>query len=557
MLTRLGLRNFKAFGDEMQYAPFGRRITLIYGPNSGGKSSIIQALLMMKQSHEAHEAREATYGLDDETDASICLVANGNLVNLGSYSSLVHNHESKRNLEVDIAYESEGSDMFLQFLPELQLPQHRTKWSDVFAYSKYVDTEFSICGSIAMEFEHDPNSRTNELVKFGYEFTSSIGAEYRMGGVGEMRGVGEPPLFFHNILKLDKDSEKSLFRFIQSMRTFREGIPDEYQEHLEYVDEFIKSASRIDFNHNYANVDGNNRDDWHISTSYGIPLRITSRGAEGFIEFEEPYFYKHHLNNLIYLGPVMAPPERYYAMKERSNREHTVGVGGKNVPQILMTDSTRANDWLAKFDVPYNVNAAAVSGDSVVGSELVAIYLTHQCRGTEERQQVCEANHHKTPVTLADVGFGINQILPVIMQGVISPLGSIICVEQPEIHLHPRLQANIADFLIETSGDVIVQGLDDELGNEVKYSYGPHNRWIVETHSEMIIRRLQTRIREGKISYKDVSVLYVDPQDDGSSTIKQLRLDENGYWLDDWPDGFFDESVEEARSFRRARKVRN
>ena len=49
MLTGIGLRNFKAFGNEMQEAPLSK-ITLIYGPNSGGKSSIIQALLLLKQS---------------------------------------------------------------------------------------------------------------------------------------------------------------------------------------------------------------------------------------------------------------------------------------------------------------------------------------------------------------------------------------------------------------------------------------------------------------------------------------------------------------------------
>ena len=150
-----------------------------------------------------------------------------------------------------------------------------------------------------------------------------------------------------------------------------------------------------------------------------------------------------------------------------------------------------------------------------------------------------------TVVGLPDVGFGVNQVLPVIVQGVVAR-DKIICVEQPEIHLHPRLQAKFADFLIETSS-----------ADKANKDNGVGNQWIVETHSEMVIRRLQRRIREGVISNKDVSVLYVNPQDDGSSTIQQLRLDENGYWLDDWPDGFFDESVEEARSFRRARKVRN
>ena len=84
-------------------------------------------------------------------------------------------------------------------------------------------------------------------------------------------------------------------------------------------------------------------------------------------------------------------------------------------------------------------------------------------------------------------------------------------------------------------------------------------QWIVETHSELLVRRIQTRIAQGDISPSDVSVLYVDPDDDGyeGSAIKQLRLDENGYWLDEWPDGFFDEGYKQTRLARTARRNGN
>ena len=137
-----------------------------------------------------------------------------------------------------------------------------------------------------------------------------------------------------------------------------------------------------------------------------------------------------------------------------------------------------------------------------------------------------------TWVTLADVGYGINQILPVIIEGIASHKGSIICVEQPEIHLHPRLQANIADLMIDTIADEDVQA---------------NKQWIVETHSELLILRLQRRIREGKIKPEDISVLYVDPNDESTegSAIKVLRLGEDSYFRDPWPDGFFADSLNE------------
>ena len=83
----------------------------------------------------------------------------------------------------------------------------------------------------------------------------------------------------------------------------------------------------------------------------------------------------------------------------------------------------------------------------------------------------------------------------------------------------------------------------DTIANE----RGKRKQWIVETHSELLILRLQRRIREGKIKPEDISVLYVDPNDESTegSAIKVLRLGEDSYFKDPWPDGFFDDGLKE------------
>ena len=141
----------------------------------------------------------------------------------------------------------------------------------------------------------------------------------------------------------------------------------------------------------------------------------------------------------------------------------------------------------------------------------------------------------ETRVTLPDVGFGVNQVLPIIVEGVdllSDKSDKILCVEQPEIHIHPRLQAHLADLMIETTRGEVTRGEG-------------YKQWIVETHSELLILRLQRRIKEGNINSRDVSVLYVRPQGSDGSTIQQLRLDESGDFIDHWPDGFFDEGFNE------------
>ena len=156
-------------------------------------------------------------------------------------------------------------------------------------------------------------------------------------------------------------------------------------------------------------------------------------------------------------------------------------------------------------------------GEASLAGEYITIALTDRRTGTQ--------------VTIADVGYGINQLLPVIIEGIASRKDSILCVEQPEIHLHPRLQADIADLMIDTIAD----------------EPGKRKQWIVETHSELLITRIQRRIREGKIKSEDVSVLYVDPDDERTegSAIIPLRMDENGDFIDHWPHGFFDEAFNE------------
>ena len=102
MLSELRLRNFKAFGDKEQKAPMSK-ITLIYGPNSGGKSSIIQALLMLKQSLAGEWSRDSSRRE---------LMSRGEYVDLGSFFSLLHKHNINRKLGIGVTFNNSYSTKF-------------------------------------------------------------------------------------------------------------------------------------------------------------------------------------------------------------------------------------------------------------------------------------------------------------------------------------------------------------------------------------------------------------------------------------------------------------
>jgi len=144
---------------------------------------------------------------------------------------------------------------------------------------------------------------------------------------------------------------------------------------------------------------------------------------------------------------------------------------------------------------------------------------------------------------IEDVGVGISQIIPVLV-AISKPHSSFrsdkysVFIQQPELHLHPKLQAQLADAFIECVNDRMA-------------SFSASPCFIVESHSEHFLLRLLRRIREtsnSDIKNKlfslhpdNVSVLYVDKLEDGSSKIFPLRISADGDFIDRWPNGFFTE----------------
>jgi predicted ATPase len=123
-------------------------------------------------------------------------------------------------------------------------------------------------------------------------------------------------------------------------------------------------------------------------------------------------------------------------------------------------------------------------------------------------------------VSLPDVGFGVSQVLPVILECLRANKGDTIILEQPEIHLHPRIQSILADFFIARAQDGI--------------------RFIVESHSEYFVKRLCRRVSEGKPENIAAipNIIFVH-REEGVSQCQRVVLNEFGE-IENWPSGFFD-----------------
>jgi len=230
------------------------------------------------------------------------------------------------------------------------------------------------------------------------------------------------------------------------------------------------------------------------------------------------------LSRLQYLGPFRDAPQRAYPFS--GERPSIVGAGGKGATDILVADYfTRGK---RKRILSNNVQSWLASAKMASALEVHAL---------SERQYDIKFQH---PVTrevenLADVGFGVSQVLPVLVAGYNMQSGSVFMVEQPEIHLHPRAQSELGEFFYQL------------------YARGVQS--LIETHSEHLILRLQRYVGEGLIPAEHIAVNFVYASE-GVKTALRLPLSEDGIFTRPWPEGFFEERLGEALGLARAPLVR-
>lgn len=129
---------------------------------------------------------------------------------------------------------------------------------------------------------------------------------------------------------------------------------------------------------------------------------------------------------------------------------------------------------------------------------------------------------------LTDVGFGISQALPILVQAYLSPAKSITIIEQPEIHLHPKMQAWLTDALINIA-------LKED------------KRFVIETHSDALIRRIRLRIVDEKSALQPSDVLFCNLErnsSDSSTALKAIPVTEDGDIT--WPAEFLDVEINDT-----------
>jgi hypothetical protein len=232
---------------------------------------------------------------------------------------------------------------------------------------------------------------------------------------------------------------------------------------------------------------------------------------------------------LFYLGPLRQNPSRRYSWQGSTPSD--VGVAGERAVEALLASRARRNPRTntRRYDKRgYAVRRITVEehvAQWLKELDLLQSFDVEQLAGIDIYRVMVQRHDGSSRVSLADVGFGVSQVLPVLVLLAYVPEGSTVVLEQPELHLHPAVHAGLADIILEVSAIRKIQV-------------------IVESHSEHLLRRLQRRVAEGKAKTDDIALFFCE-YNNGESSLKRLDLSELGQ-IRNWPDGFFGDLMAES-----------
>jgi predicted ATPase len=246
------------------------------------------------------------------------------------------------------------------------------------------------------------------------------------------------------------------------------------------------------------------------------------------LEYLENQFKK----NVKYLGPLRDEPKAIYPLEGYADSTD-IGFKGENTAAVLELHKNTEIHYVPSFEFENkNENKQSVKAtlQDAVLDWLVYLGVATKFETTDKGK----LGHELTVSTdktnrlqdLTHVGVGVSQVLPILVLSLLANSDSTLIFEQPELHLHPKVQTRLADFFISQ--------------NILK------KQCIVETHSEYLINRLRylVAISDGE-SLSNDSILYFVEKEGGYSVYNEIRINKYGV-IKDWPKGFFDESEQLA-----------
>ena len=497
MIEQISFKNFKGFRElkDLKIKP----ITILCGINSCGKSTILQNILLAKQTLESNNPGQA-------------LLLNGRFVRLGNFKNIIFEKNLKNDLIFEYIFKIDENNLKGPRNPESKISPYILK-SLVSKESIGKDNVYFINYKIIFSPKSDDSSSKKYifpiLIK---EISFNIETKTKKGKVIQESSV--------NLYSKEKN--------IYNMEWKR--IPPKFALEIKKKGKFDSSNLPVEIN--FKNF---------------FPSIIINEDSnfydELFMEIDAINNVFENLSNILnyifssysYIGPLREEPFRRYIYEEEILE---IGNKGENSAHVFLLEQ----DKLLKDHYFYN-NGSFETTDEIILSQALMSWLDimnikhFKLEALKDSEIMTltlnSATSEKVRVNIADVGFGVSQVFPIILEGLRIPRRNTLLLEQPEIHLHPKLQMQMADYFITLALS--------------------KKNVIAETHSEHIINRLVRRIIEDESSsLKDLIAIYFIHQSEFNETIyEEICIDEKRGILN-WPEDFFDQSANEKEQIIRA-----
>lgn len=519
MITALELENFKGIAarQRIELAP----LTLLFGANSAGKSTILQALLYL------HELIERGAADVDRTELG------GNVLELGGFTRFVHRHETTRAIVLRAEFTTPGSlERFGRELTDFPFPDLEddieSAWLELTV--RYVTTAnfrgplvermfIGVDSEPLVWLETGATLRKDEPLRVRINLAHPVLGEQAAEAATGWTLVALPDEPALPEPAAAAESGPALFG-LDEWPGWLDGRPCPWFEVARSRLSALPPANEpllISF-----------ADDSQEKAAAALQVRT-------FLEMVVPGITAQLLLSLrdaLYIGPLRTIPPRGF-LYERAGRIAS-WADGLAAWDLLLADRLdlveRTNKWLQRLGTECQVVVQQLAEQSAAAEEVAEGSVDKTVR------RLLLETGAGSLVLPSEVGAGISQIVPVLVAALAGQSGFAL-IEQPEIHVHPAVQVGL--------GDLFIDAVSRESGRRTL---------LVETHSEHLILRLLRRIRETTekelpdgatpFTAEKLSVLYVERHTEGVR-IRRLRVDASGEFQDRWPKGFFAERMEE------------
>jgi predicted ATPase len=469
-VTAFRVKNFMAFADTGWIAI--KPLTLLFGQNSSGKSTILKALMFLKQSASQSKF---IYSSEDGIDVD-------------SFTNIAHGSNKSAYLKgkkvVSFGFKFALKDDFFLGAGLAKGPLDIT-------FDLGWNPKRNLAELIAFQIDITPKDILLEKVYFRVEIEEYTDLE------------NSPKLIFAtNIFNYSSISKTSVWANV-NLRIRNGFMPSLEIDETTNSNEAQKELNGEIMHARYR--------DWEFID------RILNIVRDETLKF---------LDSLIYVRAIRPDPERLYVIND-IRQEEMRRQGFSSFLNFLKggylksAQETELNKWIKFLGLGQKIKVKPYK--SIPGTNIIS--------------EIILTNEMGNQVNVADVGFGVSQVIPILIESLFSDTGKSLLIQQRELHLHPAAQAELADLFISMSSKT-------------------EKIFLLETHSEHLILRIMRRIKEATktgprkdefpLKPDNISVIVFSKNLKlGYSSAAQVELDNEGQLITPWPGGFFEEGFKE------------